>query len=30
MRIKEYLSEETAYQMVSILEGVVDRGTGKN
>ena len=22
-------SEETAYQMVSILEGVVDRGTGK-
>ena len=26
---KRILSEETAYQMVSILEGVVDRGTGK-
>ncbi len=26
---KRIFSEETAYQMVSILEGVVDRGTGK-
>ena len=26
---KKIFSEETAYQMVSILEGVVDRGTGK-
>ena len=26
---KRILSEETAYQMVSILEGVVERGTGK-
>ena len=26
---KRILSEETAYQMVSILEGVINRGTGK-
>ena len=27
--IKQVLSEETAYQITSILEGVIKRGTGK-
>ena len=27
---KQVLSKETAYQITSILEGVVKRGTGKN
>ena len=29
IKIKEYFSEETAYQMTSILEGAVKRGTAK-
>ena len=30
MKMKRIISEETAYQMTSILNGAVERGTGKN